>query len=265
MKTKFAAIVALVFLTVLSHAHEFWLQPKKFRYKVGEEMKVDLMVGEGFAGDPWDLTRHKVEKLEIHTGAAVKNLIKELKPTKGNNLTYRFDRAGTHLVVMESDFAFIELEADKFNEYLKEDGIENILEERTKAGLLGKPSREYYKRYAKLIVQSGDRVDNTALRIAGFRYEIVPLANPYSLKTGDYLDCKLLWEGQPVPHTMIKVWSHVGNRVFLQNIYSESDGTIRFPISSAGPWMVSSVKMIASEKEGADYQSLWSSLVFEIQ
>ena len=79
------------------------------------------------------------------------------------------------------------------------------------------------------------------------------------------VDCRVMWEGKPEPHAMVKVWSLVGNRIFLQNIYTENDGTIRFPISSYGPWMVSSVKMIPSEKEGADYQSLWASIVFEIK
>lgn len=265
MKKKVISVTLLVFLTLLSQAHEFWLQPKKFMYKVGEEMKVGFMVGENFGGDPWDLTRHKVEKLEMHTGAAVKNLMKDMKAAAGNNLAYRFDRSATHLLAMESDFAFIEQQGDAFDEYLKEDGIENILDERTKGSQLGMASTEYYKRYTKLIVQCGDRLDNTYRRSAGFRYEIVPLANPYALKSGDYLDCQLLWEGKPVPHTMVKVWSHVGNRIFLQNLYTENDGSIRFPISNTGPWMVSSVKMTASEKEGAAYQSHWSSLVFEIQ
>jgi hypothetical protein len=48
-------------------------------------------------------------------------------------------------------------------------------------------------------------------------------------------------------------------------MYTEKDGTVKFPLSSKGPWMVSTVKMIPSEKEGADYQSMWSNLVFEIE
>ena len=57
----------------------------------------------------------------------------------------------------------------------------------------------------------------------------------------------------------------MGNRIFQQDIYTEDDGTIKFPISNDGPWMVSAVKMVASEKEGADYESSWASLVFGIE
>ncbi len=263
---KRAGLVVLVMLTLAmaTTAHEFWLQTKKFRYKVGESMDVAFMVGENFQGEPWDLSKHKIERIEIHQGATVKRLENLVTSTKGKNLTYKFEREGTHLLAMESNFAFIELEAEAFNKYLEEDGLEEIATERKKSGWSGEKAREFYKRYAKLLVQCGDKPDFTFKRSAGFRYEIFPLANPATLKPGDYLDCQVMWERKPASHAMVKVWSFVGNRVFLQNIFTEKDGTIRFPISSAGPWMVSSVKMIISEKDGADYQSLWASLVFEV-
>jgi uncharacterized GH25 family protein len=90
------------------------------------------------------------------------------------------------------------------------------------------------------------------------------MTNPYSLKSGDYLECRVFWEGKPSPHALVKVWSHIGNRTFLQNIYTEDDGTIKFPISTTGSWMVSAVKMVRSKTEGA-YESSWTSLVFGIE
>ncbi len=252
-------------LCIAGVAHEFWLLPKKFRFKVGEEMQVAFLVGENFQGEPWDLSRHKVERLEVHTGITVKRLSDKVRPDKGKNLSYTFDREGTHLIALESNFAFIELAPDSFRLYLEEDGLENILDERKRTGRTGERAKEFYKRFAKVIVQCGAKLDNSFKRSAGFRYEIFPLANPASLKPGDYMDCQVMWQGKPAAHAMVKVWSHVGNRIFLQNIYTEKDGTIRFPVSSPGPWMVSSVKMIPSEADGADYQSFWASLVFDIQ
>lgn len=246
-------------------AHEFWLLPKKFRFNVGEELQVAFLVGENFQGEPWDLGRHKVERLEVHAGITVKKLADKVVAQKGKNLTYKFDREGTHLLELESNFAFIEQPADSFQMYLEADGLETISDDRKRAGKSGERAREFYKRYAKVIVQCGEKLDNTFKRSAGFRYEIFPLANPVTLKPGDYLDCQVMWDRKPAAHAMVKVWSHVGNRIFLQNIYTEKDGTIRFPVSSPGPWMVSSVKMIPSEQDGADYQSFWASLVFDIQ
>jgi hypothetical protein len=50
---------------------------RSFRYNAGEEIKIDLMVGEGFDGEFWDLKRHKVEKLELHRINGAKELNKE--------------------------------------------------------------------------------------------------------------------------------------------------------------------------------------------
>ena len=265
MRKKLVVTGVICLALSFVQAHEFWLQPKKFRYVVGDEMKVDFIVGENFTGEFWDLNKNKVEKAEIFVNGVTKNILKDIKSTSGNNLTYKFDKPGTHVVSLESNSAFIELEAEKFNAYLQEDGLDEILDARTNSKTLNKPSKEFYKRFAKLIVQSGTTLDESYRRRLGFRYEIIPLTNPYSLKVGDYLECRVLWEGKVAAHSLVKVWSHISGRIFLQNIYTENDGTIKFPISSAGPWMVSAVKMIPSEMEGADYQSFWSSLVFGIE
>jgi hypothetical protein len=94
-------------------------------------MTLDFMVGENFTGEFWDLARHKVEKLEVYSGAYVRNLLKDVRPTAGKNLTYTFEREGTHLLGLASNAAFIELDAEKFNAYLKEDGLDDILDERS--------------------------------------------------------------------------------------------------------------------------------------
>jgi len=262
---KKLVIIAIVLVTtLLSNAHEFWLQPKKYRYKLGEEMKVDFMVGESFTGEYWDLTLHKAEKVELHRASGLRDFTKEVKSAKGSNLSVKTDQEGTYLLALQSNAAYIETEAKEFNAYLKEDGLDNILSERKKLNQLEKPSTELYTRYAKLMVQVGERKDDTFKKRIGFRYEIVPDQNPYTLKTGDYLQCKVLFEGKPAPHALVKVWSKIKDTTFLQNIYTENDGSIRFPISTSGEWMVSSVKMINSEKEGAQYHSLWASLVFGI-
>lgn len=262
---RLSATFILVIIALLVQSHEFWLQPKKYRYKAGDEMVVDFRVGENFQGELWDMQVHKVEQLAMFHRMGKVDLLKEAKSTAGNNLTYKFQKQGTHLLTMQSNDAYIEMEGAKFNDYLKEDGLENILEERTQTNTLDRPSKEYYTRFAKLLVQAGDIKDDVYKTNAGLRLEIIPDKNPYALTSGDYLQCQVLFEGKPGAHQLVKVWSFVGNRIFLQNIYTENDGTVKFPLSSKGPWMVSTVKMIHSEKAGADYHSLWASLVFEIQ
>jgi uncharacterized GH25 family protein len=262
---KAASLMVLCVVMGLVQAHEFWLQPRAFVYKPGDQLVVDFMVGEGFDGAYWDLQRHRVERLDMYNRFGVTDLSKDLKATQGSNLTYTFSNVGTHLLALQSNSAYIELDAEKFNAYLDEDGLDNVKALRHSRGEEQKLSRENYRRFAKLLVQSGDHPDDTYKQKVGLRLEIIPMQNPYAMKAGDYLECSVYYEGQPEAHALVKVWNHIGNRVFLQNIYSENDGSIKFPISNAGPWMVSTVKMVASESPDADWESMWASLVFEIE
>lgn len=262
---KFSLTLIVVFASSLLMAHEFWLQPRKFRYAVGEEAKIDFLVGENFTGEFWDLTKHKAENVQMISAYGKKVLTGEVKKTKGNNLTYKFASEGLHLFSMVSNPAYIELDGEKFNAYLEEDGIEDILALRKRRNELDKPSRENYTRYAKLLVQCGNASDEIYKRKVGTKVEIIPLSNPYTLKSGDYLECEILYDGKPAPHQMVKVWTFINKRAFLQNAYTEDDGRVKFPISNAGPWMVSFVKMVKSEKPNVDYESMWASLVFGIE
>ncbi len=256
----------LIFLTIqLGQSHEFWIQPKKFKYALNEEMRVNFLLGENFEGEPWDLKKNKIEKLDLAHLMKTIDLRQQVKPDTKEKLKYKLTEEGTYLLSMQSNAAYVELDAEKFNAYVKEDGLENVAEIRTKTNTLDKPSKEFYSRYAKLLIQTGSKTDDTFKKKTGARIEIIPKQNPYLLKSGDYLQCLVLFNGQAMPHQLIKVWNKIGNTTFQQNNYTENDGTIKFPISSRGPWMVSTVKMIASEKPGADWQSFWGSLVFGVE
>jgi uncharacterized GH25 family protein len=264
-KQRFFSLAILIFLSLAIEAHEFWLQPNRYKFKVGEEASIDFMVGESFTGEQWDLKKHKVELLELQNAVGKINLTDQVKSIKGFRLIKQLPSEGTQLFTMKSNAAYIELTADKFNEYLKEDGLDDILDDRKKMNLLDRPSKENYTRFTKLLLQAGEKTDDTYKKNVGFRVEIVPLSNPYTLKTGDYLQCLVLFEGKPLLHSLVKVWSRLNTTTFLQNIYTEKDGTIKFPISNKGAWMVSTVKMISNDLPTSQYHSLWASLVFGIE
>jgi uncharacterized GH25 family protein len=263
---KKAATIILVFITTLVvYPQELWVQSKKFGYALNEEMIVSFLVGDDFDGEPWDLRKNKIEKLELSHLAKTVDLRLQVKPEAKEKLKYKFVEAGTYLLSMQSSSAVMEMSAEKFNDYLKENSLDNVLEIRTKMNNLDKSSKEFYSHHVKLLVQAGTKTDDTYKKKTGMRIEIIPKQNPYLLKSGDYLQCLVLFDGKPSAHQMVKVWNKIGTTTFQQNNYTENDGTLKFPISSKGPWMVSTVIMIPSEKPGVDWQSFSSSLVFGIE
>ncbi len=258
-----ALSAAGVTLWLVLSSHEFWMQPDRFRYRTGEVMKLNLMVGEQFNGERWDLTRHRLVRFDHHTETSVQGIAEHLSiGESGNHLELPLTTEGTHLLVLQSNNAFIELQADKFNAYLKEDGLEDIMKYRQQTGTAANPAREYYQRNAKLLIQVGDKADATYRKITGLPLEIIPLQNPYTSKLTGEIKFRVLFEGKFLPYTLIKVWNRKDGRTIVQNLYTEKDGTFTTRLGNTGMWMVSCVKMVPAKEQGADWQSYWGSLVF---
>jgi uncharacterized GH25 family protein len=261
-------IIVLIIVLVSSlivHAHEFWIQPDKYVYNIGDKLSIAFKVGENFLGEPWDLKKNRIEKIELHNSQKSKNLATSVKTDEKENLSIPLTEEGTHLLVMESNNAFIELEAEKFNTYLEEDGHDEAIAYREKNNRTSQSAKELYSRHAKLLVQVGAVRDDTFKKRVGLPIEIIPDQNPYSLKVGAPIKFRIFFQGKPLFGAKVKVWNFYNNRTTTQNIYSQQDGWIETRISTPGRWMVSVVKMVPSKDKQADWQSYWGSLVFGIK
>jgi len=264
MLKQVISICILLALALVSEAQECWLEAEKFRFVLGEDIKIDFKTGENFIAGLWDGKMNKAEVVQWFSISGMKDLSKEAKPTRGNNVTLKVLQEGTQMIVMQTNTQSRNWEAGKFTPYLEDNGLDDIVDGRRTENVLEAPAKEEYTRYTKLIVQAGEKTDDTYKKKAGLRLEIIPEKNPYTLRTGDHLQCRVLYQGKPSPHTLVKVWSRLNRTTFLQTMYTENDGTVQFPISTKGGWMVSTVKMIPGEKPGVNWHTLWGSLVFGI-
>jgi uncharacterized GH25 family protein len=265
MRKQITVSVVLVLVTWVVQAHEFWMYPDKFRFKPGESITVNFQVGENFVGEPWDLKRHRFERLELVQKTKKSDIRKSVTEGEKDNLKIALKEEGTHMIVMESNEAFISLEAKKFNDYLEEDGLDEPLRIREKTNTLNDSSKEYYSRHTKLLFQVGSKTDDTFSKVIGLPIEIVPDRNPYDLKVGNRIAFKILFNGKPLFGAKVRLWNRYNNTTILQNIYSQQDGTIEATISNPGAWMVSVVNMVPSKNPRAQWKSFWGSLVFGIQ
>ena len=90
MNKKVITTLSILLFAIAVQSHEFWLQPKKFRYAVGEEMRVSFLVGENFEGEPWDLKKNIIEKLDLHHLTKVIDFKKQVKPDEKDKLKFKF-------------------------------------------------------------------------------------------------------------------------------------------------------------------------------
>lgn len=268
MRKKLFLLTALALTLSASSlllAHEFWLMPSKFRVKARELMTLTFYVGEDFMGEIWGKRIERTLRVTDFVGKKQTDLTALAIQSDSNDIKLSFDKEGTHVVAMRSKNSFIALEAAKFNDYLKDDGIENIYALREKKGDLDKPSRELYSRCAKTLIQVGDKTDNTFKKNTGMPLEIIPLQNPYLAKIGDKMTVKVLFQGKPLADKMVVTWNKTATtKTRQQKLRTDAKGNMTFTLDEKGQWMVSTVHMIElTDNPEGNYQSFWGNLTFE--
>jgi uncharacterized GH25 family protein len=262
------SVVALLLVFVLTSAvmaHEFWMQPLKYFFAVGEKIVVSIKVGENFLGEGWNLRKDRLVRLKHYALAKEKDLTSTVVEGTTDHFTAEASIEGSNVIVMESNPAFIELEAEKFNEYLKEDGLDDAFNLRVKNDQVDQAGRELYSRHTKLLIQVGEKKTDDWKRVYDLPLEIMPEQNPADLKVGQRISFRMLWEGKPLFGAKVRVWNRYKNRTTMQPIFSQQDGRIETTVSNPGAWMVSVVKMVPSKDPKADWRSYWGSLTFGVR
>ena len=186
-------------------------------------------------------------------------------------LDFETGAPGTYLVGISTATNMIELTAEEFEEYLRHDGVLDVLEAREHEGNLTGPVRERYSKHVKTILQVGDAVTDSHSFKLGYPVEIVPLANPASLDVGDTLECLVLADGKPVANQLVYAsyegfHNHDESGTHREAVSSHTDenGVVKVELSKAGRWYVRLIRMLPVDEEGADYESNWATLTFEI-
>ena len=179
-------LVAVVFFFVNQlHAHDLWLippekaSPKKpatIEASVGMDFPISV-----FAPDTDRYPRKFVIAPDGKTlplkSAGKKDLLSfvEFEPT----------RPGVHVIAVETTPKVLELEADRFNEYLVTDGLPHIFRLRAKEKSLNQPSKERYQKSPKALLPVGGDITGPWDKALGLPLEIVPVQNPFERKAGD--------------------------------------------------------------------------------
>jgi uncharacterized GH25 family protein len=262
MKKTFALVLLLLCSSIT--AHEFWLEPQKFFVKKGEPLMVKFKVGENFEGQNWRGNASSVKSLKLYY-ANIQDDLESLitDENEGDSLSLQFFDEGTALVAYQSTNKHIELEPDKFLEYLQEDGITNAIVYREKTGEKDSTGRENYMRCAKTLFQIGTTKDEVHKKFCSMPLEFVPLQHPYLLRKDQALSFRLLSHAKPLPGALVKVWHRLNGKTTKVECTTNEDGVVEVPISLAGKFMISSVQMERIENEAnAQWQSYWATFTW---
>lgn len=260
MKKSLLKLLILLTISTLCMSHEFWLQPQKFILQPSEKTNVDVYVGENYKGEKVDASKFTISKMTHYAKNVEEDFINKVSTKDSVSIETEFTTEGNHLLAFNNTNKFIELKADKFNEYLRSEGMDNIIKLRKQQGKEKQAGREFYQRCVKTLFQVGKINDDTFSKNTGMRLEIIPLQNPYTEKK---ITFKILFDNQMVNNALVLAWHHKNGITTMIKQRSNAQGEVKFNIENQGRWMISTVRMIPIiDTQKADYQSFWGSYTF---
>jgi len=245
-----------------AHAHEFWVEPSTFTVPVGGRVAARLCVGDGYEG--WSLARNtqRIEKFVAAGPSGVQPLL-GLDGSDPAGIA-RLTAPGGYVIAYRSNRAFTELPADEFDEYLADKGLEKIAAQREQTGAGRGKVREAYSRHSKALIRVGDAAGKLVDRPMNLRLEIVAEADLLGARLDALRFFRLLHDGKPLAGALVTA-ARPGTADENLKARTDAEGRAGFRLPTPGMWRVAAVHMIeAPANVGADWESLWASLTFEL-
>ncbi|HXD17338.1 MAG TPA: DUF4198 domain-containing protein [Vicinamibacterales bacterium] len=243
-------------------AHDMWVEPTTFAPAAGEIVGVRLRVGQDLLGDPIPRDPALLRQFIVDDSEGRKPVVGRdgLDPAG----YVRAATAGLLVVGYHSHPSSVELPAEKFNQYLKEEGLDAIAALRAARGQSGAVGKETFTRCAKSLLLSGPAGASQRDHALGFTLELVAERNPYALAAQQDLPVRLTYEGRPLAGALV-VAINQSRPSERQAVRSDKAGRARFRVSDSGMWLIKAVHMIdAPPGSTADWASYWASLTFAL-
>ncbi len=263
---RLASLIVLA-AVALSHvrlfAHDMWIEPTTFAPASGEIVGVRLRVGQDLLGDPLPLNPALVNQFIVEdTGGRKPVVSREGRDPAG---FVRAAMPGLLVIGYRSNPSSVDLAPEKFNQYLKEEGLDAVAAVRARRNETGAVAHEIFSRCAKSLVLSGPASETRGDRTLGFTLELVAERNPYSTPNGQDLPFRLTYQNRPLPGTLVVAINRLNASQKL-SARTDADGRVRFKLKQGGLWLVKAVHMIpAPAGSKAEWASYWASLTFELK
>lgn len=270
---RIALAMSLASFAASVQAHDFWIQPERYRIAPDTPTSLTLQVGHGS-----DRQRSKIGLRRITRFAAVAadgrsvDLRERLHPSDASNGDFELP-VGGYLLVLETDArAQSHLPAIRFNDYLQAEGLTPALQDRQRNGRMQADGSENYSRRSKAIVRVGASDAMTPAqwrallsRPLGLPLEIVLDQNPYAQPRPSRLPLRVLYEGRTLAGALVKLTRLEDDAQPFATRYTDAEGRADFAMPAQGRWLLNVIwtKPLPALSE-TDYETVFSSLSFEL-
>jgi uncharacterized GH25 family protein len=239
-------------------AHEFWLEPTRFAAPEGTEVGFDIRIGQYFNGRAYPYIDRETESFIKRTDAG----IAEIKAFTGDKpaVTLELEGRATWVAYTSNDFNIRFRDTEKFTNYLKDEGLEWVLDWYREQGKSLKDATESYYRHAKALSWSGPQEPQWLSESLGMRIELVP--DTGFLRCSQPARFRALYQGEPLEGHLVRRFRKGSEEV--EQFRADSQGYVEFP-AGEGPFLLNVVHIEDASNpraKGKDWISDWASLTY---
>lgn len=263
-RSRLLACALTLLIAPIASAHDLWIEPSSFRPAVGDRISVALRVGQHLQGEPVPRIPVLIDRFIVKDKGGERPVIGRDGMDPAGFVSV--NEAGLQWIGYQSKAYPMTIEAHKFEDYLKEEGLEWVIAERRKKGQSAAPGRERFYRCAKSLLDGpGAKTTATVDQPLGFTLELVPRRNPYALRIGDALPLSLSFRGKPIANVLVVAMSK-DNPKKAMRARTDARGRVALRLPHGGFWLIKAVHMEAARSaSGVDWESWWASMTFDLR
>lgn len=256
-------VAALCTVASLAFAHDTYLMPQRFQATKGQSMLLSLHNGDSFPDSEGPVDPTRIVNARMTTASGSQDIAGFYIGDQATHTAIKVP--STSILSLQTKPRFLEMAPDKFEAYVKEEGLNNVLKAREGAGG-ARAGREQYSKYAKTYVtMAGEAAGEVYRKVVGLAIEIVPEADPALLKPGAQLPVRVLFQGKPAADLQV-IRSTPDGAKGQHTVVGRTDaeGRLSVPIQAAGKHRLHAIQMVASQGTPHDWESFWASFTFEV-
>lgn len=266
-----AGLSAALFSATFAGAHDLWLVPEQFTVSPRAKVAVALNTGDTFPVSESAVKPERIERASLVTSdgstpvpasrtAGTSTVVDVIAPRAGGGMIVE--------VVLKP--VTTKQPRDGFDEFIKHEGLDRVAELLAREPSRREAESRVYAKYAKTLLRVGKRRKGATLysKPLGHRLEIVPEADPFSLKAGGEFPVRLLFDGKPLALARLVVGSaaaETAKQSTMPGVRTDVGGrAVPRLEGSPGPHYVHAVHMIPAEgRTDVQWETFWATLTFE--
>lgn len=260
---RVAAAISLALSSMAVWAHDTWLAAEQRAVRAGTSLEFLMTSGERFPTLGSLIAPRRIETSACRQGADIIPLKHAKREPKALRLITKTPTSDPVTCWVQLESRTLELDESTVAHYLDEIDASSTVRG---AWAAAKPPRrwsETYTKNAKVMVPGTLKEGpSTAAAPVGLKLELVVLKDPTATPSDGSLPVLVLFDGKPREGLSIALTGeHDGP---IQRQRTDASGRAIFKSPQAGRWMLSATDLVAVDASKGDWESQFSTLVFEI-